>query len=353
MDEITPLLTTRLFPRIQKARLVSRPMLWSQLDKAWQHPLTLICAPAGFGKTTLLAQWYQQQPRSVIWLTLEESDTLEARFWQYLIAALDSVQHGFGQDLLQRIQSAPLPTSSVIANMLINALTVFTEDVALILDDYHVLPSSASIHVALSYVVEHLPEHIHLIIASRSEPLLPLARMRARGQLLEIRSGQLRFNLEESQTFFDEKMRLQMTLDDVQRLLNRTEGWIAGMQMAALSLQGQADISASVERFSGDHRYVLDYLNDEVIARQPEPSRDFLLRTAVLRRLDADICNVLTERTDSQDILEQLERDNLFVVALDDQRRHYRYHHLFADLLLRQLGIQADLKREMYHRAAV
>jgi len=267
--------------------LVSRSYLVERLQQGMEHALTLISAPAGFGKTTLLAQWLAESITPVAWLSLEPEDNDPTRFLTYLIAALQTVDARLGTTALELLHTPqPPPPETVVALLTNDLMHSSAEDVALVLDDYHVI-TAESLHRALTSLVEHLPPQLHLVLASRADPPLPLTRLRARGQLIEVRAADLRFDTEEAGTFLQKVMGLDLPSEHIAALERRTEGWIAGLQFAALSLQGRSDVAAFLSTFSGSHRFVLDYLSDEVLSRQPAAVQSFLLHTAILERLAA------------------------------------------------------------------
>ncbi|EDX82662.1 transcriptional regulator, LuxR family protein [Synechococcus sp. PCC 7335] len=325
-----PLLETKLYLPEWSADWVSRPRLIDRIHT--QRKLTLVSAPAGFGKTTLLAEWIAAlSTRSVAWVSLDPSDNDPAIFWSYLITALQNIHSGLGERSLSLLRSPqPPPIESVLITLL-NELTA-VENTVVILDDYHVIVTQA-IHNGIGFLISHLPPQAHLIIASRTDPPLSLARLRSHGDLSELRASDLRFTPDEAAAFLNQRMRLSILPDEVTALEQRTEGWIAGLQLAALSLQGRKDVADFVAAFSGDDRYIVDYLMEEVLQRQPEHVRRFLLQTAILERLNGSLCDALTSQTDGQGMLERLERGNLFIIPLDNKRQWYRYHHLFADVL--------------------
>lgn len=305
------------------------------MHRGIERKLTLVSAPAGFGKTTLLAEWVTAAPaseRPVTWVSLDQGDNDPAFFWAYFITALQKVQSEVGERALSLLHSPqPPPIESVLAT-LINEINAIEEDFALILDDYHVVDAQP-VHSAIAFLLDHQPPQMHLIIASRAAPPLPLARLRGRGELTELRVTDLRFTPDETAAFLNEVMGLDISAADVAALEKRTEGWIAGLQLAALSMQGRADVPGFVAAFSGDDRYIVDYLVEEVLQRQPERVRSFLLQTSILDRLSGPLCDAVNGRKSGKRMLEALERGNLFVVPLDDKRQWYRYHHLFADVL--------------------
>ncbi|MEO8695883.1 MAG: LuxR C-terminal-related transcriptional regulator [Acidimicrobiales bacterium] len=347
----TPLMETKLHVPRRRRGVVHRPRLANRLVGREQPALTLVSAPAGFGKTTLLTEWFADGKHPMAWLSLDVSDSDPALFWSYVIGALRRVVPGVGEEALLLLQTDPSALESVVAS-LINDLDACVADVVVVLDDYHVIGSTA-VHESLAFLLEHLPPQVHVVVASRSDPPLPLARMRARGELLEIRAADLRFTPGEASAYFRESMGLDLSDADVDALDARTEGWIAALQLAALSLQGREDVSGFVASFTGDDRFVVDYLAEEVLERQPREVRDFLLQTSVLDRLTGPLCDAVTGGQGGTAMLEMLERINLFVVPLDDRRRWYRYHHLFADVLrARLVDEQPELVAELHLRAS-
>jgi LuxR family maltose regulon positive regulatory protein len=321
-----------------RAELVSRPRLLARLEEALQGPLTLICAPAGFGKTTLIGEWIAQQRMPVAWLSLDQSDNDPVRFWMYVIAALQRFDPQLGQEAAAVLQAQATRSVALepVLTLLVNDLLASSDHFVLILDDYHVIESRA-IHDALELLLDHLPPAMHLVMTTRADPPLPLARMRVRAQLVEIRAADLRFSLEEATVFLNEVMRLELSADHVAALETRTEGWIAGLQLSALSLHGREDVSPFIEAVTGNDHYIVDYLVEEVLNSQPESVQNFLMQTSILDRLSAALCNAVTDRPDDQELLAYLDRANLFLIPLDDERSWYRYHHLFADVLRNRL----------------
>ena len=348
-----PLLATKLHVPRPRAQLVPRPQLIQHLQTGIQGVLTLISAPAGFGKTTLLAQWREASHMPVAWLSLETEDNEPARFFSYLIAALQTLDPGIGMSALGLLQTPQQAALETMLTLLTNDLTASqTEDFALVLDDYHLI-TTEPIHRSMVFLLEHAPPQIHLILLTRADPPLPLARLRARGQLCEVRAAELRFATEEADTFLHAVMRLALSQEEVALLQNRTEGWIAGLQFAALSLRGRTDVSEYLAAFRGSHRYVLDYLSEEVLARQDASVQSFLLHTSVLDRLSEPLCDAVTGKPGSQTMLEALEKANLFVVPLDAERRWYRYHQLFAEVLYSHLQqAKSGLVPELHRRAS-
>jgi LuxR family maltose regulon positive regulatory protein len=351
----TPLLETKRYVPRWRPGLVSRPRLVERLVRGGERKLTLVSAPAGFGKTTLLAEWLStgsvNRPATV-WVSLDPGDNDPALFWAYVVTALQGVRSGIGERVLWSLQSPERPPIESLLATLINEVSAIEDEFSLGLDDYHVI-DAPPVHHGVTFLLDHLPPRMHLIIAGRSDPPLPLARLRGRGESTELRAADLRFTADEAATFLNDAMGLNLSAGDVGILETRTEGWIAGLQLAALSMQGRADTPEFVAAFAGDDRYVVDYLVEEVLQRQPEPVRNFLLQTSILDRLSGPLCDAVTGREDGKTTLEALERGNLFVVPLDDKRRWYRYHHLFADVLRAHAQEeQPDRLPELHRRAA-
>ncbi len=334
-----PILATKLYVPARRTRIVLRPRLDERLNEGLRRRLTLISAPAGFGKSTLVAEWIAGCTLPVAWLSLDESDSDPGRFLTYLVAALRSVAPGAGESVLAMLESPQLPPVEAILTPLLNELAAVQTDFVLVLDDYHSVNVKA-VDAVVAFLLEHLPPQMHVVIASREDPGLPLARLRAKAELSEVRASDLRFTPEESAAFLNEVMDLGLSAEDVDALDTTTEGWIAGLQLAAVSLQGHEDAAGFIRSFSGSHRFVLDYLVEEVLARQSPDVVAFLLHTSILDRLSGSLCDAVTldPATPGQQTLEHLERANLFIVPLDGERRWYRYHHLFGNLLRQRLG---------------
>ncbi len=346
------LLSTKFgIPRTQRD-LLGRSHLVSRLEEATQRELVLVSTPAGFGKTTLLAGWAQSAERSVAWLSLDGDDNDPARFWRYIIAAVDRVYRGIGERALSLLNASAQPTSKAVVTALVNELAALPDEFVLILDNYHLIESQA-VHDSLTFLLQHLSPGMHVVIASRSDPPIPLALFRARGQLAELRAADLRFTLEESAALLRGIWGLNLPEESIAALEERTEGWVTGLQFAALSLRVSPDAARFIQGFKGSHRYVLDYLTEEVLERQSDDVRGFLLATSILEQLGGPLCDALTGRDDGQEILEYLERANLFLVPLDEERHWYRYHHLFADLLRARLqSIDPQRVPELHRKAA-
>jgi LuxR family maltose regulon positive regulatory protein len=347
------LVDTKLFiPRLRRS-MVARPRLGVRLSHAAEARLTLISAPAGFGKTTLLAAWLAAATtdnRAVAWLSLDQGDRQPATFWTYVLTALQAAVPGIGADALPLLQSAQPPIETVLASVL-NELAATSHDVVLVLDDYH-LVDGPDLRDGMTFLLEHLPPNIHLVISSRADPLLPLARLRARGELVEVRAADLRFTPDEVAAYLNDVTGLDLSPENIGALEDRTEGWIAALQLAALSLQGRTDIGTFIAQFAGDDRYIVDYLVEEVLARQTEQVRTFLLRTCLLDRLNGSLCDAVTGDPGGKATLESLDRANLFLVPLDATRHWYRYHHLFADMLRAHLGDERPDEVTQLHRRA-
>jgi LuxR family maltose regulon positive regulatory protein len=347
-----PLLATKIHAPRLRTQLVSRKHLIEQIQKGVEGPLTLLSAPAGSGKTTLLTQWLQETELPVAWLSLEPTDNDPTRFLTSLIAALQTLNAHIGIAALAALQTLQPPSPEMVLTLLVNDLMERGAGaMALVLDDYHVITTS-SIQHGITYLLEHLPPQMHLLLATRADPPLPLARLRARGQLMEVRATNLRFGPAETRTFLQEVMGLDLETSAIALLEQRTEGWIAGLQLAALSLQGKADHTAFLTAFSGTNRFVLEYLTDEVLAHQHESVQAFLLHTCILERLSGPLCDAVTEQEGGQAMLEVLDNANLFVVPQDEERLWYRYHHLFATALHRHLQQREPLLLPTLHRRA-
>lgn len=345
-----PLLSTKIYIPRSRSQLVTRPRLIQQLNGGLRlaSGVTLISAPAGFGKTTLLSEWVDNLrlddakkskiAKRVAWLSLDEGDNDAARFLAYLISALQTISANIGEGLLGVLQAPQPPPTEAVVTSLLNEITALPDNFVLVLDDYHAIDAEP-VDRALTFLIEHLPPQMHLVIATREDPDLPLARLRAGGQLTELRAAELRFTLSETADFLNQIMGLNLSGEDIAALESRTEGWIAGLQLAALSMQGHQDTTGFIQSFTGSHHFVMDYLVEEVLKRQSESIQAFLLNTSILNRLCGPLCDavLLDAAASGQQTLEYLERANLFIIPLDDERRWYRYHHLFADLLRQRL----------------
>ncbi len=349
-----PLLATKLYIPPLPSKVVSRPRLIKQLTEGLTTgcKLTLISAPAGFGKSTLVSEWLVSCGRRAAWLSLDENDNNAAQFLIYVISALQTVSPNLGTDILDALQSSQIPPIDLILTALLNEISVIPDDLILVLDDYH-LTDSKSVDDVLTFLIEHLPPQMHLAITTREDPSIPIPRLRVRNQLTEIRAVDLRFTPFEAAEFLNQMMGLNLTVEEVNALETRTEGWIAGLQLAALSMKGKKDVHGFIQAFAGDHRYIVDYLVEEVLQRQPESIRNFLLQTSILDRLNGSLCDAVTAQSGSKSKLEQLQRGNLFLIPLDDKRDWYRYHHLFADVLhMHLMAEQLDQVPALHTRAS-
>ncbi len=349
----TPLLRTKLFVPPVRPGLVPRPRLDARLSPAARPRLTLVSAPPGFGKTTLLSAWVAAETsaeRPVAWVSLEEGEQEPGVFWTYVATALEAAAPGVAEAALPLLQTAQPPIATVLATVL-NGLGALPQGLVLVLDDYH-LADSPAIADDVAFLLEHLPPEVQLVISTRADPALPLARLRARGELVEVRAADLRFTPAEVASYLNEVIGLGLSAADVTALEGRTEGWIAALQLAALSIRGRDDASSFIAGFAGDDRYVVDYLVEEVLVRQPDDVRRFLLETSILDRLCGALCDAVTGGNAGRAELERLERSNLFVVPLDDSRQWYRYHHLFADVLRAHLLEEPHDEVAALHRRA-
>lgn len=311
-----------------------RRRLLERLDRGLESKLTVLSAPPGFGKTTLLAEWVAALPTdqwSVAWLSMDPNDNQATTFWTYVVTALVQVA-GAGKSALSLLQTAPSPQVETVLTVLLNEVAAVSGQLMLVLDDYHVIDAT-EIHDGLAFFIDHLPPHMHLVIAGRADPMLPLPRLRVRGELTEVRAADLRFTADEAAAFLNCAMGLDLSGQEVTALESRTEGWIAALQLAALSMRDREDVGAFIHAFRGDDRYIVDYLVEEVLQRQPDAVREFLLDTSILDRLNASLCEAVSGQQGGKAMLESLESANLFVVPLDDKRQWYRYHHLFAEVL--------------------
>ncbi len=349
-----PILATKLYIPPPRAKVIPRPHLIARLNQGLGNKLTLISAPAGFGKTTLVSEWVAGCERPVAWLSLDKGDNDPSRFLAYLVAALQTLEPNIGEGVLAVLQSPQPPPIEPILIALLNDITTLPDDFIIVFDDYHIV-DSIEIDNALTFLVEHQPPQMHLVITTREDPQLPLARLRGRSQLSELRVTDLRFTTAEAAEFLDQVMDLNLSVEDIAALEDRTEGWIAGLQLAAISMQGYEETASFIKSFTGSHRFVMDYLVEEVLQQRPENIQDFLLQTSILDRLCGSLCDaVLLNPADSgQETLEYLEHANLFVIPLDNERRWYRYHTLLADLLRTRLThSHPDQLTDLHRRAS-
>ena len=350
-QHLTPLRTKLCVPPL-RAGWISRPRLEKRMDEGFERKLTLISAPAGFGKTTLLVDWIHRHKMPTAWFSVDKSDNDPLHFLTCVILGLQSLDAGTGKAALAMLQSPQPPPIEPILINLINDVSRISTEFALVLDDYH-LVDDKFIHDMIAFLLENLPEQMHLIIATRADPPLRLARVRSQNLLTELRAADLSFSGDETVNLLNQSLGQQLSARDIQLIETRTEGWAAGLQLAVLSLQGRKDPSDFIKGFKGDNRYIADYLTEEVLNRQPEHLRIFLLQTSILERLYGPLCDAVTEQENSSQVLDTLEKANLFVVPLDDERSWYRYHQLFADLLKQRLHThQSDLVPQLHLRAS-
>jgi LuxR family maltose regulon positive regulatory protein len=350
-----PVLVTKLHIPRSGSNLVTRSALMDRLNSGLVGKLTLVTAPAGFGKTTLVTDWLSnglpdEYRDRIGWLSLDTTDNSAAQYWNYVIAALQTIDDSLGKVPQMILQSSAAPPVRAVLTSLINEIAALSDPLLLGLDDYHEI-NSADIHNEMEFLIENLPPNLHLVIMTREDPPITLSRMRVQGLLTEIRADDLRFSKTESTTFFNDLLALALTQEDVDALIARTEGWIAGLQLAAISLKNAADKSEFVRAFAGSHRFLTDYLVDEVLSRQTPEAQKFLRRTSILERFCAGLCDTLVEEVESREILQQLGQANLFLVSLDNDLQWFRYHHLFAEFLQLQLYEQEpEIVPELYRR---
>ena len=348
-----PILATKLYIPPPRPKVVLRSRLIERLNEGLRSKpgVTLISAPVGYGKTTLVSEWVACCGRPVAWLSLDEGDSDPARFLTYLVAALQTLEANMGAGVLSMLQAPKLPPIESILTGLLNEIEAFPNQFTLVLDDYHVIDSKP-VDKALTFLLEHLPTQMNLVIVSREDPNLPLARLRVQDQLTELRVPDLRFSPAEAAEFLNQVMDLNLLAEDIDALETRTEGWIAGLQLAALSTRGREDIHEFIKAFAGDNRYIVDYLVEEVLQRQTERVRSFLLQTSILEWLSGSLCDAVTSQEESSVLLDALERGNLFVSQLDEKRHWFRYHPLFADVLRAHLMEEQPDQESILHSRA-
>ncbi len=316
--------------------IVHRPELYEKLNIGLSRKLIVISAPAGFGKTFLLSDWIHQHKIPTAWFSLDKGDNDPVEFLSYIISGIQGIHAAFGQSALKLLNSPNRPSGESIVSLLINEILEIDQNFLLVLDDFHLIESSDILKI-VTYILEHIPGNIHIAILTRSDPGLSVSRLRSQHQLVELRSSDLSFSANDISILFNKKLKLGLSIEDVISLETKTEGWIAGLQLTALSMQGREDISAFIQDLKGDNRYIMDYLMEEVLKIQTDDIKEFLLQTSILEQMSAPLCNAVLNRNDSQQILEALEKNNMFVIPLDTDRTWYRYHHLFAELLKQRL----------------
>lgn len=347
----TPLLATKLYVPQPGHDLVQRSVLLEQIERGFQSKLTLLSAPAGFGKTTLLTQWISRRKKRTAWLSLDTADNDPVVFVKYLIGALRSVVPDIGQEAMGSLHSKPLPVDFIFTS-LVNEIAELSKPLLLVIDDYHLIENE-TVHEIVQCIIEHSSSGLQIIISTRIDPPFPLSRWRVRNEIIEVRISDLSFTQSEIAFFLSRFAGVKLSENEISVLENRTEGWVAGLKLAALSLQHCKDIPSFIKDFAGTNRYIVDYLAEEVLNRQPEHIQTFLLQTSILHQMSGELCDYLLERNDSQQILVDLDRDNLFTIPLDNNRCWYRYHHLFADLLhQRFLQIDSGSLSDLHIRAS-
>jgi LuxR family maltose regulon positive regulatory protein len=344
------LLATKFFAPPRPAHDISRPILTKRLDEGISRKLTLVCAAAGFGKSTLISQWAQDCPYPSAWLSLDVDDRDPNRFLEYLVTSLEATSQTVGSGLAALLRGTPPASAETVLTLLVNQLSNIPRKLVLVLDDYH-LAANQAVNETLTFLIDHMPAQLHLVVASREEPAISLGRLRVNGQLTEIRQQDLRFGLEEAADFFSQGVNASLSKTQVQALETRTEGWISGLKLAAISLRMQKDPETFIASFTGSHQFVQDYLIEEVLNQQPADVQSFLLHTSVLDRLCGSLCDAVLQSDGGQRILQQLDNANLFIVPLDTERRWYRYHHLFSDLLRQRLSLR-ESAAPLHHRAS-
>jgi LuxR family maltose regulon positive regulatory protein len=362
---VDSLLTTKLNIPQLNINLVTRPRLYERLDEGVRCKLTLISAPTGFGKSTLVTGWLSERDQHIAWLSLDQGDNDPVRFWSYLIAAIQTIHQEIGVEALQIVSALQMRNTEPVAISLINDISQISHDLILVLDDYHLIETE-QIHVGFSYLLDHQPPNLHIILITRLDPSISLARLRVHGQLIEIRAEDLQFSKEEATTLLNGKMGLNLKPEQIEALNARTESWVVGLQLAALSLKGQSSYDTFIEKFTGEQRFILDYLVEEVLVRLPDAQRGFMLRTSILERFCSKLCQAITCDTTSGQILDKIRRRNLFLIPLDTEGRWFRYQHLFGEVLyvllerdhpdeISALHLKASawFEGEGYHREAV
>jgi LuxR family maltose regulon positive regulatory protein len=348
---VEQLLTTKLFLPPTRPEIISRPRLIERLHQGTTRQLTLISAPPGFGKSTLISAWASTVEKPVAWLSLDENDNNLKRFLTYLIAAFQVIDGSIGEGILPSLESSENMPMETLVSLLINEISVSDHDFYIVIDDYH-LVTTESIYKAIDFLLDHLPPNTHLVMSGRVDPPISISRLRARGQMTEIRLNDLRFTESEVTSLLNDLNRLNLSAEDILALLSRTEGWITGLQLAAISMQGREDIHEFVTAFSGSHHYIIDYLVDEVLARQPEDMQSFLIQTSILERFSSALCDAVLEISNSRECLQELYNANMFLIPLDDEHTWYRYHHLFADFLKQRLREKDPSVIPSLHRRA-
>ena len=345
------MLLTKLHAPSAGSDTIHRSGLFERLNQGLNRKLILISAPAGFGKTTIVSDWINHHEIPTAWFSLDKGDNDPAVFLNYMISGIQNINREFGKSALELLKSPKEPNAESITSLLINDILSINQDFVLVLDDFHLI-SSSEILLIVTYLLENIPDNIHIVISSRSDPNLPIAKLRSQDQLVELRSSDLSFSANDISVLFNKKFKIKLSSEDIYSLETKTEGWIAGLQLAALSMQGYEDTSAFIEAFAGNNRYIMDYLIEEVLRIQSDDIKEFLLKTSILEQISTPLCNAVLNRSDSQLIIEKLEKNNMFVFPLDAERNWYRYHHLFADLLKQRLLLDEKSTIKELHRKA-
>jgi len=345
------MLLTKLHIPSPGKNLVQRDNLSSKLNQGLKSKLTLISAPAGFGKTTLLSEWINKEEIPTAWFSLSKGDNDPVDFLGYIILAIQGIKKEFGQSALELLKTPNTPNTESIINTLINEMIQIRKDFLLVFDDFHLINNSEVVQL-LAYLIENIPDNTHIVILTRSDPALPIARLRSQHHLVELRSSDLSFSVNEISTLFNKKLKIKLSIEDCHKLENRTEGWLAGLHLTALSIPDPENVTDFIDALKGDNRFIMDYLIEEVLKIQPDYIKEFLLQTSILEQISAPLCNTVLNRTDSQEVLEELEKSGMFVIPLDTERHWYRYHHLFADLLKQRLLLNDKTLIEDLHKKA-
>ena len=346
------MLLTKLHIPTAGINIVHRPELYEKLNIGLSRKLILVSAPAGFGKTTVVSDWIDQNKIPAAWFSIDNGDNDPVNFLSYIIAGIQSIHSAFGQGARKLLNSANKPSVESIAGLLINEMLKINENFLLVLDDFHLINNNEVIKI-VTYLIDHISFNIHIVILTRSDPALSVSRLRSQDQLVELRLSDLSFSANDISTLFNKKLRLGLSIEDIYSLETKTEGWIAGLQLTAISMRGRVDISGFIHDLKGDNRYIMDYLIEEVLKIQTDEIKEFLLQTSILEQLSAHLCNAVLNRNDSQLILEILEKNNMFVIPLDEERTWYRYHHLFAELLKQRLHLRGKAAIIELHNNAI
>lgn len=345
------MLLTKLHIPSPGKNLVQRDNLSSKLNQGLKSKLMLISAPAGFGKTTLISEWLNKERLPAAWYSLNKGDNDPVDFLSYIILAIKGIKKEFGQSALELLKSPNTPNSESIINLLINEIIEIEKDFLLVLDDFHLIDNSKIIQL-VTYLLDNIPNNTHVAILTRSDPALPIARLRSQNQLVEFRSSDLSFSVTEISTLFNKKLKIKLSIENSYKLENKTEGWLAGLHLTALSIPDPNNITDFIDALKGDNRFIMDYLIEEVLKIQTDDVKEFLLQTSILEQFSAPLCNTVLNRIDSQEVLENLDRDGMFIIPLDTDRHWYRYHHLFADLLKQRLLLRDKNLIEDLHTKA-